>query len=626
MILTEREILDRVSHTKNGMGEFKDKAQVWEDMWKLDLWEDDLKTAHEEGREQITLPDPLNIVHMAERLIKDRPEINCPPTGDEDDDEDSRKARERFLLAAWMQNSRQQRKNIIGHAWWMSLVRSRFAFQVKWVEDVIPSALKGELLPFHISVLDPLQCGFHHGPYYTEWAYYEYDEDLISLKQRFPDFDFHKDKEEPTRREAHKRDTVEDKTDRSVVEFWYMADGHVYSAVLIDEELVEDPKREVKYNRIPLVEVLGDDYPITNESMRSASILRPMEDLWQAQCRLVSQVATGLMWYYDPQFIIMTDDTTMDLDGFGPGHPPKILPMGSEIRPVQGSPNLPISDRLLTIYETEQQQSSFPPSMYGSTQGDVQSGYSATVYQAAARGRIKKFIENMQRGMEEVNRILLCFVDKSSKPISIWGNEAYQVQGDEYYTIALDKSMVGGNYANSVSLEPDVPQEEIQKSTLALRYASEGVSSRETVRSLSPYEFPEDEEERIYRERREQAVEEATNAAQAQILQMAAQIEAQKMQMAAQMEMQRQQMAMQPLVPPPMNPGAPMTPESMYASNQTVPQSDAMMGGLASQQTEGQLTPDALGLPPEAFQDLANNPSLAASMQMPGQPRNGREG
>ena len=51
-----------------------------------------------------------------------------------------------------------------------------------------------------------------------------------------------------------------------------------------------------------------------------------------------------------------------------------------------------------------------------------------------------------------------------------------------------------------------------------------------------------------------------------------------------------------------------------------------MMGGLASQQTEGQLTPDALGLPPEAFQDLANNPSLAASMQMPGQPRNGREG
>ena len=631
MILTEREILDRVGHTKENMSGFAEKAQIWEDMWKLELWEDPLSKAHEEGREQITLPDPLNIVHMAERLIKDRPEINCPPTGDEEmNSEEDRKVRERFLTAAWMQNSRQQRKNIVGHAWWLSLVRSRFAFQVKWVEDVIPAKLRGELLPFHISVLDPTKCGFHHGPYYTEWAYYEYDEDVISLKQRFPDFDF-EDKRIPSRREAFERDLVEDKTDRTVIEFWYMSDGDVYSAVLIDDELVEDPEIESKYNRIPLVEVLGDDFPVTNESMRSASILRPMEDLWQAQCRLVSQIATGLMWYYDPQFVVITDDPTVDLDGFGPGYAPKILPVGSEIRPVQGSPQLPISDRLLTIYETEQQQSSFPPSSYGATQGDAQSGYSASIYQAAARGRIKKFIENLQRGMEEVNRILLCFVDKSGKDIAIWGNEAYQVSGEEYYSISISKGNVNGNYANSVSLEPDIPTEELSRSTLALRYASEEMSSKDTARNLSPFEFPEDEQERIFREKRQQAVEEATNAAQAQILQMAAQIESQKMQLAAQAEMQpiqtqlmmdqqmqQQQMQMQQAM---------MMPQGMPPQGpQGVPQSEAMMGGLASQEMEGQLTPEAMGNPdPAVYQQLANNPSLVDEMNAMQGPRNGRE-
>jgi hypothetical protein len=297
MKYTVEEIEEHVSDCEQARAGYAQAAQVWEKMWTLQLYEKDPKTVlRREGREQVTLPTPYNVVHLARRLIASEPRIEVPAEDNENDDDASADKRERWLQAFWQRANREQRRDIIADAAWQVLVRGRCVFEVKWIERELPKKLKGRRLPVLIRTLDPLNVGVKNGPLYTEYAYHKYRQERQLAAQRYPNV-----KKSSTWRESTRRDRTDEV---EVIDYWYTdGDGGVWNAVVIDGVFAKAPKL-TSYPDIPIVEGLGDAAPIQNEEYRSLSILAPIRELWPYQCRLASQVGTGLLYYFWPAILV----------------------------------------------------------------------------------------------------------------------------------------------------------------------------------------------------------------------------------------------------------------------------------------------------------------------------------
>lgn len=64
-------------------------------MWCLQAFDKPTSQAlHEDGREQVTLPTPYNVVQLVTRLIADDPRIEVPTDSIEKDDEEAAEVRE----------------------------------------------------------------------------------------------------------------------------------------------------------------------------------------------------------------------------------------------------------------------------------------------------------------------------------------------------------------------------------------------------------------------------------------------------------------------------------------------------------------------------------------------------
>ena len=187
MKLTAEEIESHVLDTEKARAGYVIAADVWEKMWTLQLYDKTPKQVLlREGREQVTLPTPYNIVHLARRLIASEPQIEVPAEDNEHDDDDSADKRQRWLSAFWQRTNREQRRDIIADAAWQVLVRGRCVFEVKWIEDELPARYKGSRLPILLRTLDPLNVGIKNGPLYTEYAYHKYRQERGLVAQRYP--------------------------------------------------------------------------------------------------------------------------------------------------------------------------------------------------------------------------------------------------------------------------------------------------------------------------------------------------------------------------------------------------------------------------------------------------------
>ena len=487
MTLTIDEILERVAWTEGERAGYSDRAARWEDMWKLKVFTQTAKEAWAEGKEQVTLPEPYDVVNLALRLLSNTPSIDVPAEDVDADKDESAERRQQFLAGLWHRSNREQRVNLVKNAAWMGLVRGRFVFDVRWIGDQLPKRLQGRRLPLLIRTLDPLACGVKYGPMGPIWAFHKYDDDRLSVLQRWP---------EMKGSVADKSGAKGDDDTLEVTDFWWAADGSIWNAVLVDGQFAQEPT-ETDYPDIPIIEGTGDATPLADEEYKGLSILHGLDGVWQYKCRLASQMGTGLLWYFWPA-IVITNEFGLETNNIDitPGTTNR-LERGTKVDVVQTSPNVPLAQAMMAQMEAASSKSTFPGVMYGESPSGLQAGYGINLLADAAKGRINALRESMEWAMATVNEIALGLVEAyaGAKGVAVWGwNEGTE----GIVNVKLTPSDIDGYYENYVRITPSLPQDDLQKQGIGLQQISAGILSRRTYRQkFLNFAVPSDEEERI---------------------------------------------------------------------------------------------------------------------------------
>lgn len=630
MKLTVDEILERVSNTESERAGYKAVAEEWERMWRMDVWPQTWKQAMAEGREQVTLPTAYNTVNLAMRLFASEPKIEVPPCHPTEGKDGQANLRERWLRAAWMTADYQQRRSIVSDLVWQSLVRGRHAVEVKWVKEELPEKLKEKRFPILIRTLDPLNVGVREGPLWTEYAFHKYTQKVNQISQRYPTI--------------KRRDSIKEKIRRNseleldVVDMWWTGDdGSVWNGVVVDQEFVKKPV-QTDYPFIPIIEGFGDSAPIAGEAYKGISILHPMKDLYYYQCRLASQMGTGLMYYFWPM-LIATNEEGREIDDFEV-RPGQLLrpPPGTKIDQVAPSPNVPLAQSVLGQVDGAIQQASFPGVLYGQAPGELQAGYGVSLLSDAAKGRVNQVRFNLERTLEQVNMNLLALVEEfgGDDGVTVWGKNE---RGGDMYSVTLSEESINGFYENRVTITPAIPADIVQRQTLAIRLNESGVISKRTVRDkYLDIPLPEDEAVRVEVER---AFEDESLRPKVVLDMLRSYYPDDWEVMIAGTPFERvaqaEQQAMNPEPPPmpgmpgmppmgPMGPGGPpMPPPGMMPPGGPMPgpmpppgpqsiqaPSLNLDAGVLPPELSGQMTPELMGLPPdmppEMFAQLMGNP------------------
>lgn len=488
------DILDRVSRTEMDRAEYNRLAEAWERMWSLNAgFNRSTKDAIElDGQEQVTLPTPFNVVQLAARLISTVPKIDIPPTGVDGKADEIAEKCERWILAMLQQVNRQQKRNIMGDSIWQSLTRGRAAFEVKWVEDELPARLRKKMLPILIRTLDPMNIGIKHGPLYTLWAFHKYEDEYISVRNRYPDLKLDK-----YDRVDRYRDVGRENAKVQIVDFWWAdEDGNIWNAILADREFAKEPKK-TKYPDIPIIEVYGDGAPMEKEEFKGLSILHSIKELWPYQCRLASQMATGLLYYFWPPITVQNEHgEPIDDIHIRPGETTPV-PWGTKIDMHQLSPNVPLAQAVASQIEAAVQEATFPGVMYGKAPGEIQAGFGVSMLADQAKGRTNNFRENLEFGLAQVIELALGLVREYGEKdgVSVWGTDA---RNGGTYRLVLKPDEIGDVFEASISLKPIVPQDTMQLETLGLRLVEGGIISRPTYRDkYANIALPSDEAKRV---------------------------------------------------------------------------------------------------------------------------------
>lgn len=503
MRLTEQEIQERVAQSEEELSAYRGMTRKWEAMWQLDAgFSKDWKRAIEQdGREQVTLPDPYNIINLAMRLISNQPKITIPPKSKAIEDNEAAEKMERWLMGMWQQANWQQNRILIADAAWQAFTLGSCIFEVKWIKDVLPKKLQGERFPILIRTLDPREVGIKRGALYTEWAFHKYETDVATAKQRYPKLS----KWRPTAANYHKKISNADSV--AITDFWYTdGNGDVWNAILVDDEFHKKPTKMPDYPYIPLIEGYGDSAPTGNETYKRMSLLHPLDGLWQYKCRLASNLGTGALWGTWP-FYLVSNEMGAEVPDFmvRPGATEQV-PAGTKVDTVM--PQVDIGKLQTTMQQIDgaMQQASFPGVMYGDS-GGMQAGYGVNLLSAAAAGRVKNTRESLEMTLQSVNQLVLAMVDIAGgkKGVELYALDKVQ---NRAYTETLSKDEIKGYYRNIVTLTPDVPQDDMAKQSLAIQLFGNKIISAQTLRdNYLPGIIPPDEESRIWTEQAQQTPE-----------------------------------------------------------------------------------------------------------------------
>lgn len=486
------DILDRVSDTEADNADYRKLAEKWEEMWTLKCFKTTVQQALDENREQVTLPIPYNVVHLARRLLASNPKIEVPSANIDDQGYKAAARRERWLSGFWNRANKEQRRLILADAAWQVLVRGRFVFEITWVNDVLPKRLQGRRLPILVRTLDPFNVGVKSGPLYTEYAYHKYCEATSNLRQRYPDINY--DKISPANGRRHNERNAK----LDVIDYWWTdpRDGDIWRCVIVADQFAIEPAR-TDYPDIPIIVGYGDSAPIEDAEYRSLSILFPIQDLWPYQNRITSAIGTGLMYYLYP-IITVQNENGMELPDLSltPGTT-TTLPAGTRTDILRSDLNIPLAQTMLNVIDRMSQESTFPGVMYGQAPGELQAGYGVSLLADSARGRIQQFRANLESAVEHVNEIALALIETFADKNGVTVYSKSEKQNAVYHE-TLTPADIDGNYENIVTLSPAMPSDDVQQRTMALREVEAGIRSKQTYRDRVPgILFPDDEEVRI---------------------------------------------------------------------------------------------------------------------------------
>lgn len=495
-------ILDRVARHDSERQPYKDMAEKWVRMWKLDPgFTKPLAEAISKGLEQVILPTPFNVVNLSQRLLSTTPRINVIPqdVGNKESEEYAEQC-EKWLMAMWRVVNRQQRRNILADNIWYSLVYGRFVFDVRWIKDMLPPLLRKTAFPISIRTLNPVNVGIQQGPYCTEFAYHKYEATLLEVLRRWPDL---KEADSSSKlglkiAEMGRSGARTEDEKVCVIDYWATDpdEGWVGNGVLVEDEFAK-PYKNTSYPYIPIIAGRGDYAVGLGDEFDGLSILHSIDGLWQYQCRLASQMATGLLWYFWPEFLVSNENGhNIDDVQIGPGLIEPVPP-GTKVDQVTMNPNVPLAQAVYSQLEGYVQQSTYPEVMYGQAPGELQAGYGVSLLSDAAKGRIKNFQESLEMALVHVNELVLALVEKKGGKAGV---DIYGVseRNNEKYRLNLNKKMINGVYHNDVRIAPALPIDDMQRVVQGTQLANSKYISAQTLRDkYLGVEVPTDETRRI---------------------------------------------------------------------------------------------------------------------------------
>ncbi len=341
-------ILDRVDRNEQLRADYIARAERNVEMWKLNPgFTKPLDDALLKGHEQVILPTPYNTVNMAQRLLSSTPRVDVIPADVADSKSDEYAGQcEKWLTAMWKQVNRQQHTNVLSNNIWYSLVYGKHAFDVRWIRDQLPQAVRKTAFPISIRALRPTDVGAVQGPYDTEMAYHRYETSLLDVIRRWPEL---KNAKATSKLGGllHNMRVNDGKTEDQpvcVIDYWDTDpdDGRKFNAVLVEDEYAK-PYKVTSYPFIPIITGRGDFAVGLGDEYDGLSILHSIDGLWQYRCRLASQLATGLMWYFWPHFLLENENNIEfeDFDLLPGGQNP--VPAGTKVHQVTMNPNVPLA-------------------------------------------------------------------------------------------------------------------------------------------------------------------------------------------------------------------------------------------------------------------------------------------
>jgi hypothetical protein len=559
-------------------------------------------------------------VNLGLRLISDKVRIEAMSKENTATSNALADKRSRWLTAAWYALNDRHGRNLIDGLAWQSLVLGRHALQVQWIKDKLPDKMLDTQFPMNVRILDPRNVGVERGPFGVEWAYHKYECELWEAIRNWPNIKNKKAVSNIRSKYRHYRNKDEWRSYKvTMTDMWWMGDdGSIWNAVLMDDEFVKEPKK-TDYPLIPIIEGLGDTAETPDESLKGMSILYSLDGLWQYQCRAMSQMATGMLWYFWPYVYVENEQGYSVPDvHIRPGNMEQ-LPAGTRVNVVQIEPNMALSNQIMGILDTNIQQATFPGVMYGDAPGSLQAGYGVAMLADAARGRMRSFLSNLQRSIQAANKLMMGLVyefDDDDEGIEVWGRN---VKDEKLYSERLHKDdLEGGYYENDVELKAQVPEDDTQRITVGQRLAESRAISWRTFRDKwIGMEMPDDEENRIFLENAMMGQELGPKIALGSIMAYHPD-NWQEVIRGTPLEQLAQMAGLLPPPPPPpgMGPGGMgppgMGPEGMPPEGMGpgmppdmgggVPmQPDAIAGGMGSPippEMQGQMTPEGMGMDP----------------------------
>lgn len=500
--LSKEIVLERFNRTEDRRKPYLIMAEQWSEMWKLNPgYKKTLEQSVKEGKEQVVLPTPFNVVNLSQRLLSTMPRINVIPNDVSNlESVEYSEQCEKWLTALWKRINKDRGRNVLADAIWYALVRGRFAFEVKWVKESLPKLRRKTMLPISIRALDPMNVGSWAGPLYTEWVYHTYKASLLEITGRWPELK--KAKGDTTLgqyiADIDKKTGQGEDVEVTVVDFWYISekDGSVWNCVLVEDEFAKEPM-ETDYQDLPIVVGRGDYGVNIGDEWDGLSILHPLNGLWQAQCRLSSMMMTGAMWDYWPAITVENESgAAVDDIDIGPGLTTPV-PFGTRIMIHHLEPNDRLAQGMQAQLEGAVQQSSYPDVMYGQAPGSLQAGYGVSLLSDAARGRIKSFAEALEMSISHVCSLVLSLVETMGGEDGVDINMVDE-RNNEKMTLTLKPEMIKGNYETEVRITPNIPSDDQARITMGLRLSESKKISDQTLRDkYLDVTVPTDEQKRI---------------------------------------------------------------------------------------------------------------------------------
>jgi len=486
---------DWVSIAQDRVSDLDTKRATWakwcgdfEKMVRLEAFDMTAKKAHEEGKELFSRPVPYNVVNLTRRLLSGPMEVEAVPAEDTDEAREKAEALEQWLSGFWYRISRDQQRNIKNDLIWFGTVRGRMTIDVRWVGDQMPERAKGKRLPFLVRALDPLNVYCGYDAWGITWGCHKYEPTVAEFKSRWPkarlkDRDY-KDLEDD--------DTIE------VLDYWEWFNDKVYNCIIAGEELVKKPAQMGAYPAIPFIEGFCDPTPLLQEEMRGLSMLFGIKDTWPYENRLLSQLATGMLWYFWPAILIYeaTQGAAQKLNiQVGPGMDIPVDPGIKSIETLSINPNIPLAEAMLELVQRATEDATYPSVLFGTPPGASTSGYAINLLGSAAEGKIGVLQEPLETLLAEASAMAVNMVkEMAEEPLAVYS----EGEDRRMERIVLDPKDIPEDVMVFCKIQPNIPSDDMQMKMIGLREVEAHARSRHSYREdVAKMPRPLREEERV---------------------------------------------------------------------------------------------------------------------------------